>query len=118
MELKRDIEQREDLTVLLTTFYARASEDTYLAQKFADIDMPSHIPVIVDFWEAILLGGKNYSGNPFNKHVVLDLKKEHFERWVHLFKDTIDSLHSGKRAEDAKFRANTIATLFQNKLGL
>ena len=50
------------------------------------------------------------------KHVSLPIYKEHFDRWVALFHQTIDELYAGNIADDAKQRAVKMSELFQGKL--
>jgi hemoglobin len=72
-----------------------------------------------DFWEFLLLQGKNYQGNPIQKHFELHAKHpitaEHFDRWLHLFQTTVDALFAGPVADDAKFRAMVIAETWKPK---
>jgi len=78
--------------------------------------MQAHIPVIADFWSMVLLGEMNYKGNPFEKHIPLGLKKEHFDCWLMHFNSSIDHFFSGEKATLAKQRAHSIAFIFQSKL--
>jgi hemoglobin len=78
------------------------------------------MPLIVNFWETVLLGKASYRGNVLEIHQHIHqlsaFKKEHFERWVFLFKTTVDELFSGEKAELAKQRAESIATIMKIKL--
>lgn len=47
----------------------------------------------------------------------LPLTREHFARWLALFMETVDSEFTWPVAEEAKNHANTIANLFQYKMG-
>ena len=111
-----DIETYEDLEHLVESFYAKAKPDEvigYLFTEVVQLDWEHHIPTITKFWEAILLEGNQYQGNPMTKHVQLHkkspLKKVHFDRWLLLWKETVDELFSGEVAEEAKSRAQHIA---------
>lgn len=81
--------------------------------KIVKLDLAVHIPVIVDFWEKVLFGKHGYYGDPLAVHQKISaqspLLKEHFERWVEIFKDTVDKLFAGRLAETAKSRAEIIA---------
>jgi hemoglobin len=46
----------------------------------------------------------------------MPLKAIHFERWLSLFNQTVDSLFIGELAEDAKKRAQVIGLTIQYKL--
>jgi len=45
----------------------------------------------------------------------LPIGKEHFNQWIQLFTETIDELFSGKKADEAKFRAGKMAEMFHYK---
>src|SRR5215211_5321276 len=109
----KDIETRRDLEKLLAEFYKIAPNDLEIGHHFDDLDLESHLPVIVDFWEKVLFGKPVYFGNPLVVHQKLHekfpLKLEHFRRWVEIFGSTVDKLFGGEMAENAKFRAAMIA---------
>ncbi len=111
--MERDIETRADLELLLREFYAVVTRDAEIGHHFADLDLASHLPVIVDFWEKVLFGEPVYFGNPLIVHKQLNEKSpltpEHFRRWVQIFDQTVDKLFIGKTAENAKMRARMIA---------
>jgi len=47
----------------------------------------------------------------------VQLRKQHFSRWLYLFHQTIDELYSGTKAGLAKERSVSIAKLMQNRIG-
>jgi len=117
--MKRDIETREDLENLLDEFYAVATRDRKIDHHFAELDLETHLPIIVDFWEKVLFGKQVYFGNPLAVHRTLheksSLEPEHFQRWFEIFSQTVDESFAGKMADDAKLRAKMIAhSLNQN----
>lgn len=111
--MKHDIEKRADLELLLTEFYKIALTDAEIGHHFVDLDLASHLPVIVDFWEKVMFGKQVYFGNPLFVHQKLNRKStlelEHFRRWVEIFTETIDKFFAGEAAENAKLRAKMIA---------
>lgn len=113
-----DIASRDDIVSLLNEFYSKAQEDEVIGSKFNHLNMDEHTQIIADFWDGILFGSNNYSGDPFGKHLNLKLTAKDFEQWISLFNQTIDNTYSGPIAEEAKHRAGTIAQVFQYKLGL
>ena len=116
----KEIETREDIELLVNTFYAHLQENKeldYLFNDVAKVHWESHLPKMYDFWETILFHKHVYKGNPMKKHVDLDkltkLKKENFETWLTIFKKTIDELFVGTIAELAKQRAESVAMSIQ-----
>ena len=123
MAEKLDIQTRSDIELLVNTFYKKVEKDDVIRHFFTEVihlDWNKHIPVMYDFWESILLDKHNYKGNPMPAHVSLNekspMKKEHFDRWIQLFSSTIDELFQGEKAELAKTRALSIATVMQIKI--
>jgi hemoglobin len=119
----KDIESRADIETLLVSFYEKVRQDKTIGFIFNDVvkmDWPNHIPVIVDFWETILLDNPVYKKNAMEVHYDLNkkvpLQKEHFESWLHLFTSTVDELFEGKIATLAKTRANGIANVMLLKM--
>lgn len=123
MSEKRDIQNREDLLQLVTRFYEKLLADdsiNYLFTEVANIDLAHHLPVLVDFWDAILFQSDTYRKNAMQPHMVLHqqspLQKHHFETWLRYFKTTVDELFEGEKAFLAKERATSIATVMQIKI--
>lgn len=116
----KDIETRADLELLLEKFYEIAPVDAEIGHHFTDIDLASHLPVIVDFWEKMLFGTPVYFGNPLFVHQKLHekfpLKLEHFQRWVAIFSETVDKHFAGATAENAKLRAKMIGHSLNQRL--
>lgn len=120
--MKRDIESREDISLMVNTFYERVQKDPELDRMFngvAQLDWEAHLPKMYNFWESIILHNPVYHGNPMKIHKVLDekspLSKEMFETWIGLFTQTVDDLFEGPNADRAKSRAMSIATMIQMK---
>jgi hemoglobin len=122
-EPRHDIETREDCERLVREFYGRALPDVMIGYLFTDIaqlDLEAHVPEITDFWATILLGAQSYSGGAFRPHYALHqkspLKSGHFERWLTLWRGTVDELFVGPRAELAKQHATRVARAFHGRL--
>ena len=116
--MAKRIQSREDVELLVSEFYLKVRNDELLAPVFAHVDWEHHTPLIVNFWSSILLGDQSYQGNPFRKHINLPIEPKHFERWLKLFGQTIAENFEGEAAQEAMSRANTIAQMFQFRLGL
>ncbi len=118
-----DIETRADVERLVRAFYGRAMVDPLIGWLFVDVaklDLEAHVPRIASFWETILLGAQTYSGGAFAPHAVLHakagLRAAHFERWLVLWRETVDELFAGPRAELAKSHAERVAHAFHGRL--
>jgi hemoglobin len=121
--MKRDIETREDLFVLLKKFYDMLLKNdsiSYIFTNVAKIDMHHHLPIIVDFWEMVLFDAPTYKKNAIQPHLDLNQKskfeKHHFDTWLNTFGKTVDELFEGKNAFAAKQKAKSIATIMQIKI--
>ena len=114
--MPKPITNRENIVFLLTEFYNEAQKDDLIGSKFDHLDMSEHIQTIANFWDSILFGTNTYQGDPFGKHIPLNLKPEDFDRWIELFTTTVDQYFEGDVAEEAKHRAGTIARVFKLKL--
>ena len=114
--MTHDIRDEADLGIWLHRFYEKLLADPVTAPKFADTNLPEHMPKIINFWAFVLLEKEGYKTNVFEKHVPLNLEKIHFERWIFHFKETTDELFEGPRAETAKQRAGLLASTFLHKI--
>ena len=121
----KQIETREDIKLLVDTFYEKARKDVVIQHFFnevVDIDWDAHMPTMYDFWESLLLDNPIYKGNPMTKHIALDAKSRieavHFDRWEDLFILTLDQLFFGENVELAKKRATDIKRLMKYKVEL
>lgn len=121
--MKRDISNRADIQQLVDTFYNKVRSDEvigYLFNEVAQVNWAHHLPRMYDFWENIIFQTGSFKGNPMPVHVQLHekspLTKEHFARWQQLFLATVDELFVGEKAELAKQRAISIATMMQLKV--
>ena len=120
---KRDIENRADLERLLEVFYRKVFKDDLISHFFTEVvplNLETHIPVITDFWESVLLDGRGYRKNVMEIHLNISEKskidKEHLDRWVKIFSETVDELFEGAKASLAKQRAASIATMMNIKI--
>jgi len=121
--MKKDIESRDDIELLVKSFYEKVKIDPVIGSIFTDIarvNWEKHLPVMFDFWENTIFYTGSYLGNPMKSHQNLNrlfpLTKEHFSRWNQLFASTMDELFEGDKAVLAKQRAISISTVMQLKL--
>ena len=124
--MKKDIENRTDIDNLMNRFYAIAMTDETIGYVFeiAELDLEHHLPIIGDFWETLLFSSGDYQKhgrNPLQVHADLNEKTplflEHFERWLEIFRETVDESFAGERADFIKIRANAIANRMFSYIG-
>ncbi len=114
-----DISTPDDIKTMVNLFYEEVKKDDLLGGIFHQVignNWDTHLEKMYRFWEQLLLHTPVYYGRPFDKHVDLPVKPEHFERWIGLFNKTINNRFSGPNAELAKERASSIAEIFMHKL--
>ncbi|MFS4416520.1 group III truncated hemoglobin [Maribacter sp. 2307ULW6-5] len=121
---KKDIGNREDVALLVNTFYAKVRQDQVLGPIFNDIitDWEAHLTLLTDFWETQLFLRRKYTGNPVTAHQKADdrvqggITNEHFGLWLNLWFATIDALFNGETAWIAKNRAQKMSTMLYIKI--
>ena len=118
-----DISTRADIEKLIDSFYTKVKQDAAIGFIFNDVmkvDWQHHTPLIIDFWETILLDNPVYNKNAMAIHYDINkktpLKKEHFDQWLHLFTTTTDELFEGRVATLAKTRAQSIGSVMLLKM--
>jgi hemoglobin len=118
-----DIETRDDVERLVRAFYAKAMTDPMIGYVFTDVaklDLEAHVPRITAFWETVLLGAQSYAGGAFRVHADIHarspLRAGHFERWLWLWRGTVDELYAGPTAEQAKAHANRVGHAFYQRI--
>lgn len=114
----KDIQSRQDIHMLVTTFYSRIRKDVYLGPIFEKHinDWPTHLDHLTTFWENSLFHTGRYKGNPLKIHEVVDktenngLNEQHFGVWLNHWIQTLDDLFLGDHATILKLRARKMAT--------
>jgi hemoglobin len=116
---QRDILNLDDVKHLVNTFYEKVREDQTLGVVFNERignRWPEHLEKMYRFWQTVLLAEHTYFGAPFPPHANLPVEHIHFEKWLELFQATVDHLFSGEKAEEAKWRGNKMAQMFEIKI--
>ncbi|HMJ46003.1 MAG TPA: group III truncated hemoglobin [Ferruginibacter sp.] len=123
MDIKPDITARIDIEKFITRFYENVKTDPIIGIIFNEIipiRWDHHIPLIIDFWETILLDNPVYTNNAMAIHYdinkIYPLQKKHFDAWLFLFNSTLDNMYCGTVADLAKKRAASIASVMQYKM--
>ncbi len=120
MPESKDILSLDDIKALVDTFYEKVRNDELLAPVFNSRigdRWPQHLEKMYAFWQTVLLDERTYFGSPFPPHAGLPVDHSHFQKWMELFIETADSIFSGEKAEEAKWRAGKMAEMFEMKIG-
>ena len=116
----RDIETREDIKVFVDAFYEKVQGDDLLAPVFATRieanNWQPHLSRMYDFWQTVLFHRPLFKGNPFGKHIGLEIEDRHFFRWRDLFFENMDELFAGEIADEAKKRVGFMSEMFAAKM--
>lgn len=120
---KHDIEGRADIERLVNHFYGFVRQDDLLGfifDKVAAVNWESHLPKMYAFWETVLFRTGSFKGNPLAAHAKLITQTEmgpsQFERWLKLFKGSVDELFEGKNAEHIKNCAEDMANVIYSRI--
>lgn len=122
--MKNDIQNRNDIALLVRSFYTDVRSHEILGPIFNSIitDWETHFDLLTDFWETQLFLKRKYQGNPVQAHQEVDDKlkgtvtSEHFGLWLNLWFATIDKLFEGETAWVAKNRAQKMSTMLFMKI--
>lgn len=114
----KQIESREDVSLLVHTFYGKVRKNELLGPIFNGIitDWPTHLELLTDFWETNLLYKRKYFGNPMTAHVAVDeqcgntINELHFGTWINLWLETVNELFEGEVAQIAINRSRNMGT--------
>lgn len=122
---RTDIAGRADVDALLSAFYLQTLTDPVLRPVFVDemrLDLDEHLPVIAAFWDRVLFQAGTYSGRTMDVHRRvhrrIPLTAAHFDRWLVLWRATVDGLFAGPVAEQAKAHAARMAAVFVRNLAV
>jgi len=121
LELQTQLQDTQ-IETLVHRFYERIQEEPLLAPVFAQRiqadEWPAHLDKMVRFWSTILRGTNRYTGNPMIVHNgVPGISKEHFTRWLALFREVADEHLPKVLADSILQRANRMGQSLQTALG-
>lgn len=116
----KDISNREDVKLLVNTFYDKVRKDKMIGNIFNSIigseeSWVIHLEKLTDFWETNLFSVSKYKGNPIQIHQNVDFEmgysitQAHFDRWIELWIETNKALFEGAKTKKAISNAKNIA---------
>jgi hemoglobin len=120
----KDLKGREDIELLVNTFYRKIEKDEVIGFFFnevAGVNWDIHIPKMVDFWDSIIFNSveKNVA-RPMQAHMRTHDKHafehRHFDHWINLWNNTVDELFEGRNADTIKEKAFAIGETQRYKL--
>jgi hemoglobin len=117
--MKKDIASRQEIEILVNEFYNKVRLNETLVPIFEQElhdKWDAHMEKMYRFWETVLLNVHTYSGSPFPPHAKLPIDQQHFDTWLQLFQQTLDENFSGPKADEAMWRAQKMAEMFEHKL--
>ncbi|MGB5417297.1 group III truncated hemoglobin [Algibacter sp.] len=126
--MKNDIRTREDVFLLVTSFYKKVRADKVLGPFFNEAikDWDAHLDRLTTFWETSLFMTRKlehkYKGDPLQAHVKVDnennnsITELHFGLWLNLWFETLNELFEGETTENAKRRARKMGSFLYLKI--
>lgn len=116
--MKSDIAHLDDIKQLVDTFYRKVQNDPLIGPIFNGViqNWQPHLEKMYTFWQTVLLQEHTYYGSPFPPHAKLPVSAAHFERWLFLWRATVDCFFEGTKAEEAKWRGQAMAEMFLAKI--
>ncbi len=113
----------EEIKNVVYSFYQTVRADSILGPIFASEmseDWDQHMKKMVNFWSTVLFGKSLYNGNPLQVHRrIKNLRPEHFDHWLFLFKQTLIEVCPNNDHVDAFYkRANNMARVMKAALSL
>lgn len=115
----KEITELADVQLIVDDFYTKIRQDDLLGDIFDNIILDrwsEHIEKMYTFWQTVLLNEHTYMGAPFVPHAHLPVDQEHFDRWLSLFDETVDTYFIGEKAEKAKRQGHAMAEIFLDKI--
>lgn len=107
----------QSIRLLVDKFYTRVREDAVLSPVFENKlagKWQIHMPRMYAFWTKVLLGSGEFQSNVFAKHMALSgIEREHFVRWLALFKETSIEVFGTEGAQASTQVAERIAASLQ-----
>ncbi|WP_166920803.1 group III truncated hemoglobin [Flavobacterium poyangense] len=116
--MRKQLENRADIALLVQTFYTKIRADDEIGFYFNTMikDWDAHLEKLTDFWETNLFAVRKYDGNPLAVHNEVDtyfegkITSNEFGIWLNYWFQTLEELFEGENAEILKRRARKMGT--------
>lgn len=120
---KPDLLGRPDIVKLVDAFYTKVRADAPLGHVFdevAKVHWETHLPKLYDFWDTVLFRAGTFRGDPLGAHAKLlaetTLEWPLFERWLELFRETVNEHFTGENAGHIVRCAEDMARVIHSKI--
>ena len=122
-----DTVDRAKIEELVHKFYTSVLKDDVLAPFFIKAlgnDLKNgkwheHLNTLYNFWMLMMTGTSPYQGHPYPPHAFLGLSnRDVFDRWLELFKETLDELFIPEISDKFYKKAEVLAEQFIENLGI
>ncbi|MES2920861.1 MAG: group III truncated hemoglobin [Verrucomicrobiota bacterium] len=119
---KPDLLGRPDIVRLVDAFYTKVRADAPLGHVFDDVvkvHWETHLPKLYNFWDTVLFRAEPFRGDPLGAHAKLLAETTLewlFERWLELFRETVDEHFSGENAGHIVRCAEDMARVIHSKI--
>ncbi len=89
------------IATLVDRFYDKVRADDLIGPVFNAVvaDWNEHKRLLTHFWCSVALRAGSYRGNPMAKHRPLPIGREHFERWLELWGQTVPEIMDADAAD-------------------
>ncbi len=112
----KTIDNREDIRLLVESFYDLATKDKLIGHHFIEVDFDHHLPRMIDFWCLLVLDQPGYSENVIQKHTHMKLSKADFNRWEELFLKTLTDNFTGEKVDLVKQKLAVLKWTMESKV--
>ncbi len=123
MEAKLELKTRKAIELLVDEFYKKVQLDELIGPYFNDVakvNWDTHLTKMYNFWESLLLDAGKFKGNMTDTHFKINgmkkIEQQHLQRWLLLFKQTLNEFFIGDKAEEAYKRAENVGLILLWKL--
>ncbi|MES2659316.1 MAG: group III truncated hemoglobin [Verrucomicrobiota bacterium] len=118
-----DLLGQPDIVKLVDAFYGKVRADAPLGHVFdgvAKVNWETHLPKLYAFWDTVLFRAGTFRGNPMAAHLKLveqtDMGWPLFERWLELFRETVNENFAGENAGHIIRCAEDMARVIHSKI--